>query len=249
VDQNDGPHNGGCGTCTGLITVHNGDSQSGNVTYTVEYYDMGQLTKFVKPGAYRIASTANPAVPNVAWINPDGSKALIAYNGTGGSQPITVNWGGESFTYTLPAQTSATFTWSGTQSGTSLSSTGQVGGYSGMCLDVAGGNAADGTAADLYTCNGSSAQQWTADPDGTIQAMSKCLDVGGGGTANGTLVDLYTCNGTGAQVWQRQAGGALYNPQSGKCLDDTNSSASPGTQLQIWSCTGAANQQWSLPAG
>ena len=26
VDQNMGPHNGGCGTCTGLITVHNGDT-------------------------------------------------------------------------------------------------------------------------------------------------------------------------------------------------------------------------------
>ena len=58
-----GPHNGGCATCTGLITVHNGDSRSGQVDYTVEYYDMGQLTKFVKPGAYRIDSTANTASP------------------------------------------------------------------------------------------------------------------------------------------------------------------------------------------
>jgi glucosylceramidase len=249
VDQDDGPHNGGCGTCTGLITVHNGDSQSGQVSYTVEYYDLGQLTKFVQPGAYRIASTGNPSVPNVAWVNPNGSKALIAYNETGGSEPITVNWGGESFTYTLPAQTSATFTWSGTQSGTSLSSTGQAGGYGGLCLDVAGGNAADGTAADLYTCNGTSAQQWTTDPGGTLQAMSKCLGVAGGGTADGTAAGLYTCNGSGAQVWQPQSDGALYNPQSGKCLDDTGWSTTPGNTLQIWSCTGGANQQWSLPAG
>jgi glucosylceramidase len=248
VDQNGGPHNGGCGTCTGLVTVHNGDSESGQVTYTVEYYDTGQLTKFVQPGAYRIASTANPVVQNVAWINPNGSKALVAYNGSTGSQPITVNWGGESFTYTLPGQTSATFTWSGTQSGTSLSSTGTVGGYEGMCLDVAGGNAADGTAVDVYTCNGSTAQQWTADPDGTVESMSKCLDIVSGGTANGTKVDLYTCNGTGAQLWQHQSDGALYNPQSGKCLDDTGYGGA-GTQLQIWSCTGSANQAWTLPAG
>ena len=80
VDQNMGPHNGGCGTCTGLITVHNGDARSGQVDYTIEYYTMGHLTKFVKPGAYRIDSTANATVPNVAWQNPDGSKALIAYN-------------------------------------------------------------------------------------------------------------------------------------------------------------------------
>lgn len=50
VDQNMGPHNGGCGTCTGLVTVHNGDAQSGQVDYTIEYYTMGHLTKFVKPG-------------------------------------------------------------------------------------------------------------------------------------------------------------------------------------------------------
>jgi glucosylceramidase len=115
VDQNMGPHAGGCGTCTGLITVHNGDSQSGTVDYTVEYYDMGQLTKFVKPGAYRIDSTANSTVPNVAWLNPDGSKALVAYNETTSTQSVKVVWGNESFTYNLPGSTSATFTWSGTQ--------------------------------------------------------------------------------------------------------------------------------------
>jgi len=111
VDQNMGPHNGGCGTCTGLITVHNGDSASGQVDYTVEYYDMGQLTKFVKPGAYRIDSTNSSSVPNVAWLNPDGSRSLVAYNETGGTQATTVNWNGENFTYNLPAKTSATFTW------------------------------------------------------------------------------------------------------------------------------------------
>jgi glucosylceramidase len=247
VNQSYGPHNGGCDDCTGLITVHDGDSQSGQVTYTVEYYDMGQLTKFVKPGAYRVESTASPTVPNVAWVNPDGSTALIAYNGSTGSQQISVNWGGESFTYTLPGQTSATFTWSGTQSGTSLSNTGTAGGYGSMCLDVAGGNATAGTAVDEYTCNGSTAQQWTVDPNGTVQAMDGCLDIVSGGTADGTKVDLYTCNGTGAQVWQHQSDGALYNPQSGKCLDDTNWSTSPGTQLQIWDCSGNANQVWTLP--
>ena len=67
MDQNRGPHNGGCDTCTGLITVQNGGSRAGQVDYTIEYYTMGQLTKFVRPGAYRIDSTANsPAAPNSA---------------------------------------------------------------------------------------------------------------------------------------------------------------------------------------
>ena len=249
VDQNMGPHNGGCGTCTGLITVHNGDSRSGQVDYTVEYYDMGHLTKFVKPGARRIDSTANGTIPNVAWKNPDGSKALIAYNGTGGTQSLKVNWGNESFTYNLPAATSATFTWSGAQgsgSGGGGGSAGQITGYGGKCVDVAGANSANGTQVQLYTCNGTAAQQWTVGTDGTIRALGKCMDVAAAGTANGTKVQLYDCNGTGAQSWSR-SGTQLVNANSGKCLDATGPSSADGTPLQIWSCTGAANQQWSTP--
>jgi glucosylceramidase len=239
-----GPHNGGCGTCTGLITVHNGDSRSGQIDYTVEYYTMGHLTKFVKPGAVRIDSSANASVPNVAWKNPDGSKALIVYNNTSGSQTVKVNWGGQSFTYTLPTKTSATFTWSGTQSGGS-SPSGQITGLAGKCVDVAGANSADGTQVQLYTCNGSAAQQWTRGTDGTIRALGKCLDVSGGSTANGAKVQLYTCNGSGAQQWNYTSGHDIVNPQANKCLDVTGNNSADATPLQIWSCTGAANQKWT----
>ncbi len=248
VDQNMGPHNGGCGTCTGLVTVHNGDSRAGQVDYTVEYYDTGHLTKFVKPGAYRIDSTANTAVPNVAWRNPDGSKALIAYNGATSSQSLKVNWGNESFTYTLPARTSATFTWSGSQgSGGGTGHTGPVVGYGGKCVDVAGASSANGTQVQLYGCNGTAAQSWTVGTDGTLRALGKCLDVAAAGTANGSKVQLYDCNGTAAQAWTASAG-QLVNTGSGKCLDATGPSSADGTPLQIWSCTGAANQKWTLPA-
>ena len=125
--------------------------------------------------------------------------------------------------------------------------TGAITGYEGLCLDVAGANSANDTKIDIYTCNGTNAQQWTVESNSTIQALGKCLDVNGGGTANGTLVDLYTCNGTGAQVWQAGANGSLVNPQSGACLDDTGFSTTPGTQVQIWACTGSANQSWTLP--
>ncbi|HKN98373.1 MAG TPA: ricin-type beta-trefoil lectin domain protein [Pseudonocardiaceae bacterium] len=245
VDQNMGPHNGGCGTCQGLITVHNGDTRSGQVDFTVEYYDMGQLTKFVKPGAVRIDSTANATVPNVAWRNPDGSKALVAYNGTATAQPLVVNWGNESFTYSLPAATSATFTWSGVQG---ASRNGQITGFGGKCVDVAGANTANGTQVQLFTCNGTGAQAWTVAPDGTLQALGKCMDVTAAGTANGTRVQLFDCNGTGAQQWTHTAANQLVNPESGRCLDATGPSSADGTPLQIWDCTGGANQVWNLPA-
>nr|WP_037918115.1 ricin-type beta-trefoil lectin domain protein [Actinacidiphila yeochonensis] len=248
VDQNMGPHNGGCGTCTGLVTVHNGDSRSGQVDYTIEYYTMGQLTKFVKPGAHRISSNDNSTIRNVAWKNPDGSKALIAYNESTSPQQLRVNWGNESFAYTMPAGASATFTWAGTQSGTATTGhTGAITGYGGKCADVAAANSANGTAVQLYDCNGTSAQQWTASGS-TLQALGKCMDVTSAGTADGTPVQLYDCNGTAAQSWTRGSGGTLVNAGSGKCLDATGPSSANGTRLQIWSCTGAANQQWTAPA-
>ncbi|MFJ4599458.1 ricin-type beta-trefoil lectin domain protein [Streptomyces griseoluteus] len=246
VDQNMGPHNGGCGTCTGLITVHNGDGRSGSVDYTVEYYDMGHLTKFVRPGAQRIASTASSTVPNVAWRNPDGSKALIAYNGATSARQVTINWGAQHATYTLPARTSATFTWAGGQSGDG-SRTGAFVGLAGKCLDVAGGSGTNGTAVQLYDCNGSTAQQWTVAADGSVRALGKCLDVVSASTANGAKVQLYDCNGTGAQRWSYNAAtGDVVNTAADKCLDVTDNSSANGARAQIWSCTGAANQKWTL---
>ncbi|MGW6746516.1 ricin-type beta-trefoil lectin domain protein [Streptomyces sp. NPDC055025] len=246
VDQNRGPHNGGCGTCDGLITVHNGDARHGQVDYTIEYYTMGHLTKFVKPGAERVASTAGTTVSNVAWRNPDGSKALIAYNDGSGAQQVRVNWGGQNFSYSLPGKTSATFTWAGTPSGGS-DRTGTLVGLGGKCLDVASGSNANGTAVQLYDCNGSTAQRWTLKADGSVQALGKCLDVAAASTANGAKVQLYDCNGSGAQQWRYESGSAdLVNVPANKCLDVTGNSSANGTTTQIWTCTGAGNQKWRL---
>ncbi|MEU2244618.1 ricin-type beta-trefoil lectin domain protein [Streptomyces sp. NPDC018338] len=243
LNQDMGPHNGGCGTCTGLITVQQGGPRAGQVDYTVEYYTTGHLTKFVRPGAYRIASTADSTVQNVAWRNPDGSKALIAHNGGASAQSVRVDWGGQSFTYTLPARTTATFTWSGT---TTSAPTGPLTGLAGKCLDIAGAATADGTPVQLYTCNGTTAQRWTLAADGTVRALGKCLDVTGGATADGTKVQLHTCNGTGAQRWSYNATTHdVVNTAADKCLDVTGNTSTDGTRTQIWSCTGAANQKWT----
>jgi glucosylceramidase len=248
VDQNMGPHNGGCGVCTGLITVHNGDSRSGQVDFNIEYYDMGHLTKFVKPGAFRVASTANTSVPNVAWLNPDGSKALVAYNASGSTQSLRVLWGSQSFTYSLPARTSATFTWSGAQGGGG-SPTGPITGIGGKCVDVAGAANANGTAMQLFDCNGTGAQRFTVAADGSLQVLGKCMDIVAGGTGNGSQVQLFDCNGTGAQRWTLTSGHDLMNPTSGRCLDATGVSSANGTRLQIWDCSGGANQKWTVPGG
>ena len=125
--------------------------------------------------------------------------------------------------------------------------TGPITGYQGLCADVRGANSANFTPVQVYTCNGTNAQQWTVVAAGsTLHALGKCMDINGGGTADGTTVDLYDCNNTAAQVFIPQSNGALYNPQSGRCLDDTGYGGS-GTQLQIWDCSGNSNQHWNLP--
>jgi glucosylceramidase len=251
MDQAHNPHNGGCDTCTGLVTVHNGDGRNGQVDYTVEYYTMGHLTKFVKPGAVRIDSNDNSTVRNVAWKNPDGSKALIAYNTSTGTQSVRVNWGNSSFTYSLPGHTSATFTWAGNQGtggGGGTGKTGAITGLGGKCLDVAGGSSTNGAAVQLYDCNGSGAQQWTVGTDGTIRALGKCLDVTGQSTADGAQLQLWDCGGTANQSWAATAAKDIVGSASNKCLDATGNSSANGTRLQIWTCTGAANQKWNVPA-
>ncbi|WP_245594362.1 ricin-type beta-trefoil lectin domain protein [Actinospica robiniae] len=125
-------------------------------------------------------------------------------------------------------------------------STGPVTGYQGLCLDDRSASTANYNPIQVYTCNGTTAQSWTAESNGSLEVLGKCLDVDAAGTANGTKVDLYSCNGTGAQVWQHQSNGELLNPASGKCLDDTGYGAA-GTQVQIWSCTGTSNQDWTVP--
>jgi hypothetical protein len=128
-------------------------------------------------------------------------------------------------------------------------SAGPITGLGGKCIDVAAASTANGTAIQLYDCNGSTAQSWTVGSgDGSIRALGKCLDVTAAATVNGAQIQLYDCNGSAAQQWTA-SGSALVNTGSGKCLDATGQSSANGTRLQIWSCTGTANQAWTLPGG
>ncbi|MET8827207.1 family 16 glycosylhydrolase [Streptomyces sp. NPDC004610] len=119
-------------------------------------------------------------------------------------------------------------------------------GLAGKCADVAGGGSANGTAVQLYDCNGSGAQQWTVGSDGTIRALGKCLDATGGGTADGTRLQLWDCNGSGAQRWSVSAAQDIVNVQANKCVDVTGASSANGTRLQLWTCNGTAAQKWTV---
>ncbi|UQU61493.1 discoidin domain-containing protein [Couchioplanes caeruleus] len=113
LDSTGGPHLGGCGTCTGLLTLQ----ADGSVTRDAEYFTIGHLAKFVRPGAVRIASTSfgtvgwNGQIMDVALRNPDGSTALVVHNENDNPRSFAVAVGGHSFEYTLPGGALATFVW------------------------------------------------------------------------------------------------------------------------------------------
>ena len=108
-----GPHNGGCDTCTGVVTVHDAHT----VTNNAEYYTLGHLARFVQPGAWRVASSSfgttgwNGMIMDVAFQNPDGSTALVVHNEHDNPRSFAVAVGGQSFDYTLPGGALATFAW------------------------------------------------------------------------------------------------------------------------------------------
>jgi hypothetical protein len=128
---------------------------------------------------------------------------------------------------------------------TALTSALTVSGGGRLCLDDSGSRTTNHNKIQVYTCNGTSAQQWSYLADGSLRVLGRCLDVTSSGVDNGTLVQLFTCNGTGAQKWTPGANGSLVNPESGKCLDDPSSSTTNGTQVQIYTCNGTAAQNWT----
>ncbi|MFE7565837.1 family 16 glycosylhydrolase [Streptomyces sp. NPDC057539] len=126
---------------------------------------------------------------------------------------------------------------------------GTITGLGGKCVDVAGANPANGTAVQLYDCNGSAAQQWTVAADGSLRALGKCLDVKDNSVADGAQLQLWDCSGGANQRWAVPDARDIVNIQANKCVDATGNSSANGTRLQIWTCTGAANQKWTVNRG
>ena len=109
LDENHGPHLGGCGNCRGVVTIN---SATGQVTRNPEYYALAHASRFVRPGAVRIESTTTNELESVAFRNADdGSTALVVLNAAGAPREFAVRAGERGFTYTLPAGAVATFVW------------------------------------------------------------------------------------------------------------------------------------------
>jgi glucosylceramidase len=104
------PNRSGCRGCIGLVTI---DQAAGTYRFTKNYYQIGHFSRFVQPGAVRIASTSygSRSIEDVAFENPDGGKVLVLFNGGAGAKAFQVTWHRESLRVALPAGATCTLTW------------------------------------------------------------------------------------------------------------------------------------------
>lgn len=109
LDEEGGPHLGGCRNCRGLVTLH---VDTGEISRNVEYFALAHASRFVLPGARRIASgSRSAALDHVAFLNPDRSLVLIVVNPAPEEASFLVRMNGQAFRYRLPAASLATLRW------------------------------------------------------------------------------------------------------------------------------------------
>ncbi|OAF61978.1 hypothetical protein VC83_01722 [Pseudogymnoascus destructans] len=97
-DTNNGPHlPGGCGTCRGLVVV---DTGAGTYSKTLDYYLMGQFSRFVPRGATALSTTGSKDYGGgqkfeaMSFVEADGSRTVVVQNTFGNEVFLTVTFKG-----------------------------------------------------------------------------------------------------------------------------------------------------------
>lgn len=118
-------------------------------------------------------------------------------------------------------------------------------------VDIPGGSAADSTAIQLYSGNGSKAQQFifTRQSDGSYEIVNvnsgKALDVRNGVAENNAIAQQYSRNNSQAQRWFIRDSGAGYYLQSALgnwVLDLSSGNTANGAAIRLYTPNGTASQ-------
>lgn len=107
LDESNGPHRGGCETCSGVVTVLPG----GESTRNAEYAILGQAARFVPPGSVRVESTGPDDLQQVAFRTPDERTVLIVWNGGDEARSVSAGDGTAAVGVELPPASLTTLTW------------------------------------------------------------------------------------------------------------------------------------------
>jgi glucosylceramidase len=112
----------GCRPCRGLVVVN---PSTRTVQYSLGFYQLGQVGRWLRPGARRIDTGhfvdyferspkhfgTTSGLDDVAFVNPDGTRMLVAYNNSAHSVHFAVAWRRRSFTYRLAPRSTVSFLW------------------------------------------------------------------------------------------------------------------------------------------
>jgi glucosylceramidase len=116
------PPNEGCQGCTGIVTV---DPLTHTFWLSPDFYELGQVSRFVAPGARRLASThfvsygdspsrvptVTAGLDDVVFRNPGGGLVLIAYNDSAEPLRFAIRWHRRYARATIPAGATMTLRW------------------------------------------------------------------------------------------------------------------------------------------
>lgn len=113
LDEKMGPNlDGGCQTCYGAVDIFDNYK---TLRYNSHYYVIAHMAAVVRPGAVRLGvaprSYAGADVVYSAFLNPDGSKAVVLLNSGDYDFIVTVSDGNDNFRVTVPVQGVVSSTW------------------------------------------------------------------------------------------------------------------------------------------
>ncbi|MFJ3308931.1 family 43 glycosylhydrolase [Streptomyces sp. NPDC086549] len=204
---------------------------------------------------------------NGFFTSPDGSENWIVYHAnssaSGGcgnarttrAQKFTWNADGTP-DFGTPTATGTTLAGPAEETATTPTAYTLVNRNSGKCLDVAGGNTADGTNVLQWTCNGGANQKWHVEDQGDDTsrlvnvATGKVLDTADCSTADGADIRQWSWLNNNCQKYRLIYTGSDYvrivNANSGKVADVADCSAADGGDVRQWTWLDNTCQQWRL---
>jgi glucosylceramidase len=77
-----------------LFAPVHADTKTGELTYTNSFYYIGHFSKFIRPGAKRVAvSCSRENILATAFLNTDGKLVVVVMNSTGNEMPFNLTIG------------------------------------------------------------------------------------------------------------------------------------------------------------
>ena len=106
LDETGGPNHVG-NLCSAPILI---DTAHDALLHQSSYYYLGHFSRFIKPGARRVLCTASRQdLESTAFVNPDGSVAVVVMNRTEAAIRFALRWDGLDATTELPPRSIATY--------------------------------------------------------------------------------------------------------------------------------------------